>query len=736
MAEDDFLEQDLTGFDVPERFDEEDTTTPTLNVISSETPAYGPRADDGDDASSGSSTKTVDLAKVATEGGAAQPGNADVSHSSSLKGIQTKEEWLQATKGAKDLRSSQRRDAIRAYSGAPSKKNPSRPSSPSAAAVSPTLKKRDGKTAKSTASPSSFTASPAKSSKPTSPASATSNLGSPLKQPFQQSKIRPIAFKSSTLKYLEARYEKAKNAPGRKDAPLLASLQSSIAAQRILDEQRAVLEEGLESAAAREDWGEYENLASRIDALGLSETDTLRSPTRVSSSLPRASPAPASLIRKDSAPSPSLESPSTVPLPPPPRPKVVSDRSSTARYLAARARPSSALALSRRASPMNSQEGGGHRQRGSRPLLPPSERGPSPNQFDAAAASLDFSQLSALFRRSLEIGGSPSTLAHGCKLVALLAMRPGGNCQAGLGKTRAGATVVACMIKFPSDREVQAQGLEAVFRLGHDDGNQEQLGLDGACSAVLTAMRTFCSDKHLQIAGCKSLWILSAAHHANTGALGSGGACSVIISAMNFFSMEQEVQEWACRATINLTVNHAQNTALCGGVGGCQALVNAMKTFRGDRDVVYSGIRALLNLTCNDDANRVRCGSAGACRVVVNALHDFARDRDMQLFCCVVLDNFSRDSANRTLLQVEGAPAAVVAAMRSWPSDRDIAFQGCRAIYFLTSGHCAAEARAAVRSAMRAFPDDEDLQEEAADALGLKRQYTAGINAGRSPRFK
>ena len=167
-----------------------------------------------------------------------------------------------------------------------------------------------------------------------------------------------------------------------------------------------------------------------------------------------------------------------------------------------------------------------------------------------------------------------------------------------------------------------------------------------------------------------------------------------------------------------------------------QTLVNAMKTFRGDRDVVYSGIRALLNLTCNDDANRVRCGSAGACRVVVNALHDFARDRDMQLFCCVVLDNFSRDSANRTLLQVEGAPAAVVAAMRSWPSDRDIAFQGCRAIYFLTSGHCAAEARAAVRSAMRAFPDDEDLQEEAADALGLKRQYTAGINAGRSPRFK
>jgi hypothetical protein len=156
-----------------------------------------------------------------------------------------------------------------------------------------------------------------------------------------------------------------------------------------------------------------------------------------------------------------------------------------------------------------------------------------------------------------------------------------------------------------------------------------------------------------------------------------------------------------------------------------------MRAFRMDRDVVFSGVRALLNLTCNDATNRVRCGAVGACRAIVTALHDFPRDRDLSLFACVVVDNLSRDADNKAKLGVEGACGAVVNAMRAFPSDRDVQFQGCRAVYFLTGGHCAAEARAAVRGAMRAFPDDEELVEEAADALGLQAQYTSAIAKGK-----
>ena len=187
------------------------------------------------------------------------------------------------------------------------------------------------------------------------------------------------------------------------------------------------------------------------------------------------------------------------------------------------------------------------------------------------------------------------------------------------------------------------------------------------------------------------------------------------------------MQEWSCRVLINLMVGSPENTSACGAEGGCSAVVTAMSSFRRDRDVVYSGIRALLNLTCNDSDNRARCGAAGACRVVVCALKDFPRDRDMQLFSSVVVDNLSRSTENKSKLGLEGAVGAIVAAMRAFTQDRDIQFQGCRAIYFLTGGVCASDARAAVRSAMRHFPHDRGIVEEAADALGISVQYTSAI---------
>lgn len=306
--------------------------------------------------------------------------------------------------------------------------------------------------------------------------------------------------KTADLNKLEAQYEEAKSAPGRKDTALLTSLQVAISEQRMRDAQVALLEMNLDRASQAEDWATYESIANKLDALMFCT---------------------ATAKNECSASSPTVGGVQVRPphsLVPSPRPSAV--RSARSRALMTEAKHHHI------AIPRVSPSTRGVSSRGSSAqVLPPQQGqhpGPSGTSFDEAAAACDFVQLRALFAQAMEQGAPPATLANACQVVSSLAGQPGGTHLAELGKANVCSAVVSAMTAFGNDEQVQEQGLEAIFHLGHFEDNQDQFGKENTCKAILMAMQMFSSRRKIQLSAARAMWILAAGHTANASALGSG----------------------------------------------------------------------------------------------------------------------------------------------------------------------------------------------------------------------
>ena len=603
MIDDDPYEQDLSGFDVEDHYDQ-DHHRPQQHPAS-----LKPSGCDDDDDGSVSSTATVDENLPASSSPSMSPLTnpmSPLSNSSSVtrrmpsRGsvVSPEQRGEAAERKLAELKSSQRLGAIRKAFG----RSPASRDSVNQNPISPPPARQPTAAAPIATSPRVAPLPPVSSPKTSAvlseaaknAASATSPAYHSYASPSRSSLLSPVASgqggrrssgqKSGALRQLEARYEKAKAAPGRKDAALLKSIQVAISAQRAEDEQRSRLEEDLEEAAGAEDWDRYALIGQRLDALGQSaaaaHVAASPPPRPLSALIPGISKTKASGAATTSETSPS---PSARPV----AARIVARRSPTA---SARALPPSPP---RGPISLGGLAALGGDERPGRPGPPPLAPPPAPHadearthevrQLDRAAAALDFVALSMLFRVALEEKHAASTVAHSCRLVALLAME--GAHQVAIGAAKLCRAVVQAMDAHSADRTVQLSGLEALFRLGHDAHNQESLGRDGACPVLLNAMRTFPADRDVVLAGCKvreaalrgsteqfthfnifvrwydlqACWILAAGHSGNTGALGGSGGCGIIVNAMRLFCSDQQAQEWCARCIINLTVSRASS---------------------------------------------------------------------------------------------------------------------------------------------------------------------------------
>jgi len=479
-------DQDLSGFSVPDAFDQDLIVDATADKDASSTispfaMAAVPHATKKIQSNSGSesSTATVEIAEQYPYSAvAADAGFASQDFPSAVVTQQQRNDHGQdAYRKLRELTSSQRLGALRSYmTSAVSKSRRSSVSSIS-------LEKVDCLETKESRSRLSH---------------STIVHGSPLSSSSAHS--MPMSPKSADLRELEAQYEEAKAAPGRKDTALLRSLQAAISEQRMRDAQVALLEMNLDRASQEEDWATYESIANKLDTLMASAITAKKgSPSPPAAGGQRVQSSPHSLVR-----SPRASAARSA------RSKALMTQAKHHHLTVPRVPPSTSGAAPKRASPQ---------------VLSPQQglhQGPSSKHFDDAAAAFDFVRLRALFALALEQKAPPATLAHGCQVVASLAAQPGGKRLAELGTANVCSAVVSTMTAFGNDAQVQEQWLEAIFYLGHSEDNQDQLGKENTCKLILQAMQAFSSRRKVQISAAKAMWILAAGHTANASALGSG----------------------------------------------------------------------------------------------------------------------------------------------------------------------------------------------------------------------
>lgn len=107
--------------------------------------------------------------------------------------------------------------------------------------------------------------------------------------------------------------------------------------------------------------------------------------------------------------------------------------------------------------------------------------------------------------------------------------------------------VVAALVGFPADRELQLHGMRAISRLSQNITNAQKLGMVGACERVVSCLSSFQTDPDLQLKEVRAVADL-AADTENARHLNSSGVADMIRDALKSYSSCSNFQRYGNRA--------------------------------------------------------------------------------------------------------------------------------------------------------------------------------------------
>jgi hypothetical protein len=114
----------------------------------------------------------------------------------------------------------------------------------------------------------------------------------------------------------------------------------------------------------------------------------------------------------------------------------------------------------------------------------------------------------------------------------------------------------------------RAAGRSSTCLAGNNPELKRRLATDGACEAVIAAMRRHPADRNVQEQGCWAVTTLGTGSPDNRKRLGRRGAVKVVVVALRAFRNDKGMQEHGSRALRNLSIKlreeGAWDLASCG----------------------------------------------------------------------------------------------------------------------------------------------------------------------------
>ena len=211
-----------------------------------------------------------------------------------------------------------------------------------------------------------------------------------------------------------------------------------------------------------------------------------------------------------------------------------------------------------------------------------------------------------------------------CKLLISLSIQP-----AYLVNVSAGDYVISIMQKHYRNSLVTDWGCRALASLAVDDRYRDVLIGEGACDAIVNALRVAVSGESifsvvvqrissiqnlvnkLEIAGgnsfltksalgasaCYSIFSLADRHDDFRHELGAAGACESVVKVLLKFSSESaNVASAACQAIVSLCRDSPLNRMAIGDAGGCKCISQVIQGYSADEDVLVHVLASLVAL--------------------------------------------------------------------------------------------------------------------------------------------
>jgi len=222
-----------------------------------------------------------------------------------------------------------------------------------------------------------------------------------------------------------------------------------------------------------------------------------------------------------------------------------------------------------------------------------------------------------------------------------------GACQALVGALKA----------YSADKTVVVQACQAMTELGNGVDENNQFGRAGACEVLARALETYQDDPDTAAEVVYAIYVI-ATNDDNYKALDEAGVLDMLFKLLPRYQSHLTFCQGAVGVLRNFTMPDEYAIKL-GGMGLCKLLVDTVDKHRGDSIVVKDGIAAMGNFMGGMPPHFAMMGDAGACEVAMRALNDFAQDPAIVQMCALTIVKLATVEQFRPTLLSLGAEKAL-----------------------------------------------------------------------------
>lgn len=241
-----------------------------------------------------------------------------------------------------------------------------------------------------------------------------------------------------------------------------------------------------------------------------------------------------------------------------------------------------------------------------------------------------------------------------------------------------GAVFLTLIARTPKEA---AAGCRALASLADgSEESQKQLGVYGACEAVLNAYQRFgAQDLDVTFLACSAIAMLAFYCDANQFQLCQLGACEAVVDALRrACQVDQIATQRICFAVSVLATDQANRTRLAR-LGATEAVVDALHCFGAGvgPELAQHSLAALQQLAEEDDV-KVKLVTLGAPKLIVHLVTSLGqRHVEVGREACGLIQNFAADSSGKIqfLLGVSGACEAVVGVLKRFGQQDELLCQ-------------------------------------------------------------
>jgi hypothetical protein len=251
-------------------------------------------------------------------------------------------------------------------------------------------------------------------------------------------------------------------------------------------------------------------------------------------------------------------------------------------------------------------------------------------------------------------------------------------------KRRGSDAVIEVMRQYPADQAIQAKALQALLQLCCHEQTTTAAHLSeiGAVELVVNSMEVFPTNQNIQQDGVGLLWSLSANVNDETKVRNHGGVAAVV-KAMQAFPGSTVMQHRGCGALFNLSNTVATRGDVAAG-GAVEAVLNCYRNHLYAQDVMQQA-NLCMNPLADHDGNKVSIAAQGGISLIIESMKAHAGDEIVQRHACGALHVLcAMNSKNKVMVREAAGIPQVIACMHRHMHSPKLLQRACGVLWNVT----------------------------------------------------